>query len=102
MFRNRVKTHSYEMFNQQILGQCGEINGKMCDCLTSGLINHLDWEMMYNYYYVNIARALPVEASVPKSVSVIGTNQSAIACDYYIFLSYGVFISVDCLLGSRV
>lgn len=97
-----TQRYSYEMFNQQVLGQSGEINGKLVDGLTSGLISHLDWEMLYNFYYVNVSRMLPVEQSVPKSVSIIGTNQSALAVDYYVFVSYGVEIALDALSGSRV
>jgi uncharacterized alkaline shock family protein YloU len=45
---------------------------------------------------------LPVEESVPKSVQIIGQNLSAKACDYYVFVEYGVKISIDALTGARV
>jgi uncharacterized alkaline shock family protein YloU len=39
---------------------------------------------------------------VPKSVNIIGTNQSLKAIDLYIFISYGVTVSIDSLTGARV
>ena len=60
------------------------------------------FEMGYCYYYVNVERMLPVEQSVPKSVQIIGQNVSAKACDYYVFVEYGVEISIDALTGARV
>jgi uncharacterized alkaline shock family protein YloU len=45
---------------------------------------------------------LPVEEPVPKSVSIIGQNQSAKAVDLYVFVEYGVEVSVDVLSGARV
>jgi hypothetical protein len=45
---------------------------------------------------------LPVEESVPKSVQIIGTNNTAKALDLYCFVEYGCDVSVDILTGSRV
>jgi uncharacterized alkaline shock family protein YloU len=45
---------------------------------------------------------LPVEEPVPKSVSIIGQNQSAKAIDLYVFVEYGVEVSIDVLTGARV
>ena len=45
---------------------------------------------------------LPVEESVPKSISVIGDIQTPIALDLMIFVEYAVEVSVDFLTGVRV
>jgi len=45
---------------------------------------------------------LPVEEAVPKSVSVIGTSSSARAIQFFVFIEYGVEVSVDVLTGARV
>ena len=45
---------------------------------------------------------LPVEESVPKSVQIIGQNQSALPLDLFVFVEYGVDISIDILSGARV
>jgi hypothetical protein len=45
---------------------------------------------------------LPVEQSVPKSVNIIGQNLSGKAINLFIFIEYGVEVSVDILSGARV
>ena len=74
----------------------------MTDGLTSGLVDRLGFDMEYGYYYVDLSRMLPVEESVPKSIQIIGTNASARAMDYIVFVEYGVEISIDALTGVRV
>jgi hypothetical protein len=96
-----TQRYAFEQFNNQLYGQ-NAVNGGMTDGLTSSLINSLGFEMEYCYYYVNVSRMLPVEESVPKSVQIIGQNQSAIPVDLWVFIEYGVDVSVDVLTGSRV
>jgi hypothetical protein len=62
----------------------------------------LDFETAYNYYYVDISRMLDVERSVPKSVSILGTNLSAKAIDLIVFIAYRQTLKVDVLTGNRV
>jgi uncharacterized alkaline shock family protein YloU len=45
---------------------------------------------------------LPVEEAVPKSVNILGQNKNSSAIDIYVFVEYGVEVSVDVLTGSRV
>jgi hypothetical protein len=45
---------------------------------------------------------LPIEESVPKSVSIIGQNQSAQAIDLIVFVEYKTEIAIDALSASRV
>jgi uncharacterized alkaline shock family protein YloU len=45
---------------------------------------------------------LPAEEAVPKSVYVVGINMSPKPIDLYIFVEYGVEISVDLTSGARV
>jgi uncharacterized alkaline shock family protein YloU len=78
------------------------VNGGMTDGMSSGLVSQKDFETCYNYYYVNCGRMLPVEEAVPKSVNIIGQNQSAYGVDLYVFVEYGVEIDVDVLTGARV
>jgi len=93
--------YSYEQFFNQLYGQ-NAVNGGMTDGLTSCLIGQKDFEMCYNYYYVNVGRMLPVEEAVPKSVSILGTNMSSKAIDLFVFIEYGVEVSIDVLTGARV
>jgi len=96
-----TEKYSYEQFNNQLYGE-NAVNGGMTDGLTSGLIGLTDFESCYNYYYVNVGRMLPVEQSVPKSVNIIGQNLSAKAINLFVFIEYGVEVSVDILTGARV
>lgn len=96
-----TQQRSYEQFQDQFYGT-NAVNGGMTDGLTSGLIDRLGFDMIYGSYYVDVSRMLPVEESVPKSIQIIGTNQSAKAIDIYVFVEYGVDISIDALTGVRV
>jgi len=96
-----LQKYNFEQFNNQLYGQ-NAVNGGLTDGLTSGLIGRQEFDMEYCYYYVNVERMLPVEQSVPKSVQIIGQNLSSKACDYWVFVEYGVEISIDCLTGARV
>jgi hypothetical protein len=96
-----TERYSFEQFNNQLYGQ-NAVNGGMTDGLTSCLINSLGFEMGYCYYYVNISRMLPVEESVPKSIQILGTNNTGKALDLWCFIEYGVEVSIDILTGARV
>jgi hypothetical protein len=96
-----LQKYNFEQFNNQLYGQ-NAVNGGLTDGLTSSLIDRQAFDMEYCYYYVNIERMLPVEMSVPKSIQVIGQNMSSRAVDYWVFIEYGVEISIDALTGARV
>lgn len=91
---------TFEHFNNQFQGL--GINGAMVDGLSSGLIDSQSFDMEYCYYYTNVSRMLPVEESVPKSISCIGINQSAKEINLWCFVEYGVNINIDILTGARV
>ncbi len=93
--------YSYEQFMNQLYGQ-NAVNGGMTDGLTSGLVGYHDFLREYCYYYVNVGRMLPVEEAVPKSVNILGTSNSSAPLDLWVFISYGVEVSVDILTGARV
>jgi hypothetical protein len=96
-----TERYNFEQFNNQLYGQ-NAVNGGLTDGITSGLIDRQAFDMEYCYYYVNVERMLPVEQAVPKSVQILGTNQSSKALDLICFIEYGVEISIDTLSGSRV
>ncbi len=93
--------YSYEAFLNQLQG-CNAVNANLTDGLTSSLIDKLSFEMKNCYYYVDCSRMLPVEESVPKSVSIIGQNSSSKDLQFVVFIEYGVSVSVDVLSGARV
>jgi hypothetical protein len=96
-----TQKYSYEQFLNQLRG-CGSVNADLTDGLTSGLINKLGFESKQCYYYVDCSRMLPVEEAVPKSVSIIGNNSCSKALTFFVFVEYGVQVSVDVLTGARV
>ena len=96
-----TQKYGYEQWLHNTYG-ANSVNGGLTDGVCSGLISQIDWETAYSYYYVNCSRMLPVEESVPKSVSIIGTNLSAKAIDLYVFIEYQVEVSIDVLTGARV
>jgi hypothetical protein len=96
-----TQRYAFEQFNNQLYG-VNAVNGGLTDGLTSGLINSLGFEMEYCYYYVDVSRMLPVEETVPKSVQIIGTSQSAIDLDLIVFIEYGCSVDIDILTGARV
>lgn len=96
-----TQRYTFEEWNNQLYGQ-NAVNGGMTDGLTSGLIDYLGFQMAYPYYYVNVERMLPVEQSVPKSVQILGQNLGGLPLNLFIFIEYGVQVSVDVLTGARV
>jgi hypothetical protein len=96
-----MQRYSFEEWNNQLYGQ-NAVNGGLTDGLTSGLLNFNDFQTSYGYYYVNVERMLPVEQSVPKSVQILGTNYSQKSLNLWVFIEYGVEISIDVLTGARV
>jgi len=96
-----TERYEYEQFMNQFKGVNAQ-NGGQEDGATSGLVGQLEFDQEYCYYYVNSGRCLPVEEAVPKSVNVLGTNMSGKNIDLYIFVEYGVEVSVDILTGARV
>jgi len=96
-----TQRYAYEQFMNQMYGY-GSVNGGQTDGLASGLINSLQFETSQCFYYVRCDRMLPVEESIPKSVSIIGQNSSSYAVDLYVFVEYKSSISILALGGGRV
>ena len=90
-----------EHFNDWVKG-CNSVNGDLTDGLTSGLVSYDGWLKEQCFYYTYVGRQLPVEEQVPKSVQIIGQNQSNFALDLFVFIEYGVAIDIDTLTGARV
>ena len=96
-----TQRYAYEQFMNQLYGYMA-VNGGQTDGLSSGLIDGLKFETGQCFHYVRCDRMLPVEESIPKSVSIIGQNTSSYALDLFVFVEYKCAISIDCLTGARV
>ncbi len=100
-----TQNYGFEEFINQFVG-VNSINGNQTDGLTSGLISFDKWNSSYGYWYVDTSRMLPVDEPVPKSISIQGTTQQNTGTvgklKFYVFVEYGVQISLDVLTGARV
>lgn len=76
------------------------INGAMSTGLSSGLLTHLDFQMLYRYYLVNLSRRLPNEDGTPKSIQILGTNNTPLTMDLFVFVEYGRQNTVDVVTGQ--
>ena len=61
-----------------------------------------DFETAYSYYCVDVGRGLPVEEAVPKSLSIIGKNESQKDIDIIVFVTYKNKIDIDVITGARI
>lgn len=92
----------YQNFWQNLNG-CRCINANQIDGMSgNGVLSEIDFMTEYCYFYVDISRGLPIENQVAKSVSISGTNLSALSVDLYCFLVYDTSISINLFTGLRV
>jgi len=96
-----TEQRAFEHFNDWVKG-CNSVNGDLTDGLTSGLLGFDSFLREQCFYYTPVGRQLPVEEQVPKSVQIVGQNQSNFALDLFVFIEYGVAVDVDALTGARV
>ena len=78
---NESHRYTRQTFLDEVLGAKGIYSGlSSMDGMASGLLSFSDWELA-PYYYVNLSRQDEVNAKIPKSISLEGTNISEKACD---------------------
>jgi hypothetical protein len=100
IYNTQIST--YQNFWNNLNG-CRCVNANQIDGMSgNGLLSQIDFETEYCYFYCDISRGLPIENSVAKSVSISGTNLSALNVDLYCFLVYETSISVNLFSGLRV
>ena len=87
---------------QNHLAGINSINANQTNGLSSGLIDFWKFQNNFNFYYTDCSRMLPVDMSIPKSISISGMNNSKKPVTFMVFCSYGVEITVDTLTGARV
>ena len=92
--------YNFELFNHEFYG-VNAVNSGLSTGLNSGLIDQLGFENIYRYYYVNLERRL-TDNITPKSITVTGVNNNAVACDYHIFVITRKQVNIDCSTGRIV
>jgi len=93
--------YDYEQFNQE-LKSSNQLNGSLTTGLASGLISEDMFERGYRYYYGNCARILPSEAGVSRSIQIQGKNESSVACNLMVFVSFKRSLTIDISTGARI
>lgn len=92
--------YTYEAFVGQLMG-VNAINGGLSDGLSSGLITKSMFENNFRYYVVDLSRKQKDDIS-PKSINLIGTNNSLITIDLYIFVEFSRSLRIDVSSGEIV
>lgn len=77
----------YEQYLSYVYG-AKSINGGSVDALNGQLINGIDFETSYNYYWFDVSRSLPEQATVPKQYTLSCNNGCQKALDLYCFITY--------------
>lgn len=93
----------WENFKEE-LQSVNAINGGLTDGLTSGLISYNDYVNNYGAVYINLARRMPSEDPVSKSVQLsckVYTPQ-ALNVDLFCFLEYEKSITINVLTGAKI
>lgn len=93
--------YTYQTFMEHLYG-CNAYSAGVDGMGGNGLIGQLDFESSYCYHYVNCSRMEASQLSVPKSVQIVGTNQSAKNIDLICFTEFGCVIDLNVLTGARV
>lgn len=92
VFQRNV-SYGFEEFISEI-APCNAINGSLDLGLTSGPIDMYKWSNLYRYTVVDLSRRLSGD-NTPKSITVIGQNNTNYTIDYYFFLEYERHLSLD-------
>lgn len=93
--------YDFEQFLNELSPQ-NAINGGLVDGLTSGLIGEKEFQNMYRYYVCDVSRRLPAEDIVPKSVQILGTNQTTRNISLFTFIEYERSITIDLATGMKL
>jgi hypothetical protein len=93
--------YDFEQFMNE-MAPTGSINGGCSVGLSSGLLGRWEWDNLYRYYVCDLSRRIPSEDRVPKSVQVLGLNNTAKIMDYICFIIFSRSIRVDLVTGSII
>lgn len=73
--------------------------GGMVTGMSSGLISKAGFEGNYSYITIDLTRRDPSEDIVPKSIQLLGKNNTSQIVDYYCFVEYQRSFSVELTTG---
>jgi hypothetical protein len=90
--------YDFEHFWYELFG-ANAVNGSQSSGLNSSLIGFVDFQNIYKYYFVNVARRLPSD-TLGKSVAILGTNNNSLAMDLHTFVVYEKSMIIDTESGK--
>ena len=90
--------YGFEQFMFETLG-ANSLNGSLMTGLNSSLVGFTQWDNIYKYYYVNLARRLPSD-NLGKSVSIIGQNNNSLSMDLFVFVEIEKSMIIDVESGK--
>ena len=93
--------YDFEAFMNEVVS-ANAINGGTTVGLSNGLIGKFEWDNAYRYYVADVSRRIPAEDTIPKSITVQGINNTAVACDYICFIIFERKISIDMTTGALI
>jgi hypothetical protein len=93
--------YDFEAFCNE-LQHINAINGGLTTGLTSGLISEFDFSNGYRYYVAALDRYPSSELNATKSVQLLGTNNTAMTLDYYVFIAYEREVHINLGNGQLV
>ena len=93
--------YDFEQFMNELKSQ-NSLNGGLTSGLTSGLINELSFQQGYRYYVCDVARRLPAEDSIPKSVQILGQNNTNVTLDFMCFVEFQKECTIDLVSGMKI
>jgi hypothetical protein len=79
--------YEFDMFLNQVQ-RINALNASDVDSLNSGLISEFMWTNSFRYYIVCLQREELENSSSPKSVNIIGTNNTNVQLDLFTFLVF--------------
>lgn len=91
--------YDFESFMNEV-ASVNAINGGSTVGLSNGLIGKFEWDNGYRYYIADVSRRIPAEDSVPKSISIQGTNNSGVPLDLVTFIVFERRVKINMMTGA--
>lgn len=78
------------------------INGGQVTGLSSGLLSKKMFDVAYRFYVCDVSRRLSASDNIPLAIQIQGINNTSIAMDYYVFVTYKRSIQIETASGVVV
>lgn len=98
---NIPQDYTYSQFLDEFQ-HINAINGSIDNGINSGLIGLSQWNDGYRFYVCDLSRRLKYEDEIPKSVQVLGVNNTSISMNYVCFILYEKHLKIKTSTGEIV